>query len=165
MDRVVVSVVKCRSRCGNGVCATVTSLRRAGGKAHSGRRCPAPRALGIIKTEREALYLLKFFLPRFHDLSVEEKIATVLHELYHIDPKFNGELRHFNGRHWVHGPSQGAYEKAYNCLKHDILRQRDAMRELFLDCTFATLIRRFGTIYGTRCHVDAAGGQGVQTVA
>ena len=38
------------------------------------------------------LYLLSFYLPRFLKLPWREKLATVIHELWHVNPQFNGDL-------------------------------------------------------------------------
>ena len=58
---------------------------------------------------RELLYIFNVMAPRFLNLSVMEKINTVMHELYHIDPRFNGDVRRFPGRNWQHG-NMKAYE-------------------------------------------------------
>ena len=39
---------------------------------------------------REILYLVTFCLPRFLDLTFDEKFVTIFHELFHIGPSFNG---------------------------------------------------------------------------
>lgn len=52
---------------------------------------------------REILYYMYFMLPRFFGLSLRQKVETVVHELYHIDPSFNGDLRRFKGRSPLHG--------------------------------------------------------------
>lgn len=47
---------------------------------------------------REIYYLVTFCLPRFQDQTLENKLVTVFHELYHISPEFNGDLRRHQGR-------------------------------------------------------------------
>lgn len=150
MDRVILSVARCRSSKCKGVYANITSLRFPQGADRVERNGRVYRWPRILKNGREALYLMRFYLPRFHDLSLEEKVATILHELHHIDPKFNGEFRKFDGRRWAHGPSQKAFEAMFASLKRDILKQPGALCDLFLDCRFATLLKRFGHIYGDR---------------
>ena len=149
MDRVVLSVVKCRTENGHGVYANITSLRYPLGprKRASSEIYRWPK---IVKNGCEALYLIRFFLPRFHNLSYDGKVATILHELYHIDPKFNGEFRNFGGKRWAHGPSQRAYEDMYSTLKGSILESSDPVCDFFLNCRFAALLRRVGDIYGDR---------------
>lgn len=150
MDRVVLSVAKCRSKSSRGLQASISSLRFPNGRCEengSGRVYRCPR---VKKGGREALYLIKFYLPRFHDLSVEDKVGTILHELYHIHPKFNGELRCFAGRNWAHGASHKKYEMMFKCLKRDILKRRDPFTDVFLNCKFRALLKRFGDVYADR---------------
>jgi len=149
MDRVVVSVVRCRSR-RPGVYAAIASLRYPRGRAERAvcRTCRWPV---WSKNGADCLYLLRFFLPRFHNLPVHEKVATILHELHHIHPRFNGEFRRFEGRNWAHGRSRKDFERLYSDLKSDIMEQKDSMHELFLETSFATLMRRFGDVYGLKC--------------
>ena len=49
---------------------------------------------------REMLYLLSFYMPRFQNLSFSEKLITILHELWHISPDFDGDLRRLAGRRY-----------------------------------------------------------------
>ena len=65
-------------------------------------------------------YVMDFYVPVFFNLSFREKLVTVLHELYHISPKFDGELRTFKGRSYQHGPSKEKYDNymEYLCDKY-----------------------------------------------
>lgn len=150
MERVVLVAAACRSRSRRGTYASIMSLRYPYGrslKSRSGRLGKWPT---VKKDGRDALYLIKFYLPRFHNLNVEEKVSTILHELFHINPKFNGEFRCFDGRNWAHGGCEAEFEKLYEPLKRDILKKRSPFRELFLGCRFPTLLKRFGDIYADR---------------
>src|SRR5712692_3104160 len=40
----------------------------------------------------EILYLVYFFMPRFGDLSYRQGLETVVHELYHISSRFDGDI-------------------------------------------------------------------------
>jgi len=59
---------------------------------------------------REMLYLLTFCLPRYLDQSFDEKLVTVFHELYHVSPGFDGDLRRHPGRYTVHSHSKAHYD-------------------------------------------------------
>ncbi len=65
-------------------------------------------------------YIMDFYVPVFLSLPFREKLVTVFHELYHISPKFDGELRIFKGRAYQHGPSKEKYDKymEYLCDKY-----------------------------------------------
>jgi len=60
----------------------------------------------------EMLYIVYFLVPRFLNLSLREKLITIFHELYHISPEFNGDIRRFSGKNYAHGSSR----KRYNVL-------------------------------------------------
>ena len=59
---------------------------------------------------REMLYVLTFCLPRFLDQPFDEKLVTVFHELYHVSPAFDGDLRRHPGRYAVHSHSKDRYD-------------------------------------------------------
>ena len=94
MRRVAVSFSQARSGTRAGMYATLTPLRFPGGRIHTVRR---GRKWGMQKVKdhngEEMLYILNFYLPRFLDLPFREKLDTVVHELWHIGPKFDGDLR------------------------------------------------------------------------
>ena len=66
---------------------------------------------------QEFLYILTFYLPRFMDLSFREKLITVFHELWHISPQFDGDLRRHPGRCYAHTSSQKEYDAEMEVLQ------------------------------------------------
>jgi hypothetical protein len=56
---------------------------------------------------REYDYVITFCLPRFWELSYEDKLTTVIHELYHIAPEADGGLRQMGVRKYAHGSRRG----------------------------------------------------------
>ena len=58
--------------------------RRRSSRAAAGRTWTLER---LYEGDREMLYILTFYLPRFLDHSFREKLITVFHELYHISPE------------------------------------------------------------------------------
>ncbi|HEY6838555.1 MAG TPA: hypothetical protein VI389_07430, partial [Geobacteraceae bacterium] len=50
-----------------------------------------------------------FLVPRFFNLPLREKLITIFHELYHISPLFDGDLRRFPGKNYAHGSSTRRY--------------------------------------------------------
>ena len=60
---------------------------------------------------RVIFYLLTCYLPRFLDHTFREKLVTIFHELYHISPLFDGDLRRMGGRYHVHSHSQKEYDR------------------------------------------------------
>ncbi|MBN1394297.1 MAG: hypothetical protein JW959_04690 [Pirellulales bacterium] len=111
MSRVAIGFAQTRLAGSQGLHATLSPMRFAGGRLHLFRR---KRRWGMQRLfapdGREMLYILTFYLPRFLDLPFREKLTTVLHELWHIGPKFDGDLRRLGGRCHAHGPSQKQYD-------------------------------------------------------
>lgn len=57
----------------------------------------------------EMLYVVYFLVPRFLNLPFREKLITLFHELFHISPEFNGDIRRFPGKNYAHGGSTRKY--------------------------------------------------------
>ncbi|HMP05977.1 MAG TPA: hypothetical protein PJ982_06485 [Lacipirellulaceae bacterium] len=152
MSRVAVGIRRARQRTAHGVFATLTPLRFAGGAAihvRRGRRYRIPPL--VDPAGRELLYLLNFYLPRFLDLSLEAKLSTVVHELWHIGPQFDGDLRRHAGRCYAHGPSQHVYDAAMDRLAQQWLAA-DPPEHLYEFLTFRhdELAAAHGGIRGQR---------------
>lgn len=152
LDYVAISLCRTRRQSPYGVFASLTPLRFEGGtqeRVVRGRRYRTERCLD--PDGREYLYILSFYLPRFQNLSVEEKLSTVVHELWHIGPRFDGDLRRHEGRCYAHGPSQRNYN-----AKMDQLAQRwlafdpPAYLYEFLTLDFAELTAGHGRVVGRR---------------
>jgi hypothetical protein len=152
MSRVAVSFSQTRRAGSQGMFASLTPLRFAGGQMHVIRR---KRRWGIQRLfdpdGLEMLYILTFYLPRFLDLPLREKLATVLHELWHIGPKFDGDVRRLGTRCFAHGPSQKQYDLHVEALL-DRWRSLGPPEELygFLRCNFRELSARHGRVFGRK---------------
>lgn len=97
------------------------------------------------------LYVIYFTLPRFMDRPLHEKLVTIFHELYHISPAFDGDIRRFPGRNFAHGAST----KRYNLLMADLVEQYRQLpgseaRIAFLDADMAGLRLRYRAIVGRK---------------
>ncbi|MEN1678463.1 MAG: hypothetical protein AAGJ46_02645 [Planctomycetota bacterium] len=111
MQRVAVGFCQARKRVPHGLQASLTPLRFEGGaetKRIRGRLVTSQKL--IDGSGRDYLYLLQFYLPRFFDHPFEEKLVTIVHELWHISPAMDGDLRRMAGRCYVHGHSQKAFD-------------------------------------------------------
>ena len=98
MPRVAVTFAQTRSRVSHGMQAKLTPLRFENGALITRRRGRSWTVQRLFCGEQEMLYILTFYLPRFLQHSFREKMITVLHELYHISPDFNGDIRRLEGR-------------------------------------------------------------------
>lgn len=61
----------------------------------------------------EILYIIYFYIPKFFNLSVGDKVKVIFHELYHINPEFNGDIRRMGNFKSAHGHSRKAFEEKY----------------------------------------------------
>lgn len=152
MRRVAVRACQVRCRGLHGVQATLTPLRFAGGElemVRRGRRYTVERLYDA--DGREMLYLLSFYLPRFLNHSLEEKLATVCHELWHIGPSFGGDLRRHEGRCYAHGPSEQQYHAAMiELARHWLALGPPAELHAPLRCNFRQLASRYGRVLGAK---------------
>ena len=110
LSRVGIGFCQTRRQGRFGMHASLTPLRFPGGQAQRVRRGRTWRIQRVELDGREMLYLLNFYLPRFLDLPFAEKLTTVAHELWHIGPRFDGDLRRFGGRCYAHSGSQRRYD-------------------------------------------------------
>ena len=119
----------------------------------------------MLLGEREMLYILTFYLPRFLDQPFHEKMVTVLHELFHVSPEFNGDIRRLGGRYHVHSHSQQEYDCEMGRLakKYLSLQPPPELYE-WLDWDFRKLHHQAGGRAGTEDpnpQTDSAGEVGV----
>jgi hypothetical protein len=121
MPRVLVSFTPSRNPSRYGLQARVTPLRFRDG-ALTRRHGPTEYQVQRFFVDgHEMLYVLTFCLPRFLDQPFREKLVTVFHELYHVSPEFNGDLRRHPGRYAVHSHSKASYDSRMGELVRDYL--------------------------------------------
>jgi len=99
----------------------------------------------------EMLYALQLYLPRFCERTLEEKLTTLCHELYHISLEFDGYLRRLPGRTWQHGRSRKQYDELMRGMVAKYLAAGPPEELLdFLKLDFDGLRREHGAISGKR---------------
>jgi hypothetical protein len=151
VGRILVCFSQTRRAGAHGTHAAIFPMRLEGGaeeKTLDGVQWRTPR---MTVDGVDMLYALQLYLPRCCDRPFEEKIATLCHELYHISPKFDGDLRRFPGRNWQHGSSRKRYDELMESLTGKYLAS-DPPEELlaFLKLDFEGLREAYGDITGTR---------------
>lgn len=138
-----------------GSLAKIHPLRFAGGersvKARRGRRSVLCTMPSITHRGEEMLYVIYFLIPRFLELSFREKMITIFHELYHISPACDGDIRRFPGRNYAHGSST----KSYNLLMGQLVDRYletipDRFALNFLEGNLAALRSRHSAIVARR---------------
>jgi len=152
LDRVAIGFCQTRKPVAHGLYASLTPLRFAGGREHTvrrGRKWAIQRL--VDESGTDMLYLLSFYLPRFLDQSLRHKLVTVVHELWHISPQFDGDLRRFAGRCYAHGSSQKRYDTDVERLVDRWLAvDPPASIYAFLRYDFRGLVARYGKVYGAK---------------
>ncbi|MDR0870010.1 MAG: hypothetical protein LBN39_04375 [Planctomycetaceae bacterium] len=152
ISRVAVSFSQTKNAAPYGIFASTTPLRFQNGAltlAKRGRqwtlqRCYRPDGI-------EYLYILYFYVPRFIELKLSQKLETIIHELYHISPDFNGDLRRFAGRCFAHGSSQKKYDKTVREMTDHWLKQEPPAEVWdFLRYNYRELEAAYGKLFGTR---------------
>ncbi len=144
-------VSQARSRSRYGVYAQCHALRFKHGKREHLTRdgyawvWPETRVRG-----HEMLYYITYFLPRFLDQQPRERLHTLLHELYHIHPQFNGDLRRFPGRNEFHGNRHEDFDGVVDRMVEESLPHIDLERFPFLTLAFDELVMRHGSVVGNK---------------
>ena len=67
----------------------------------------------IVHNNIEIKYLIYYYHPKFFDISAREKVNVMFHELYHINPEFNGDIRRMGKVKKAHGHSKKSFEEKY----------------------------------------------------
>lgn len=152
MERVALSFSQARRDSRHGMLAKLTPLRFEGGELTTFRNGQSWTIQRLYCGACEQWYILSVYLPRFFDLPFEEKLNTLVHELYHISPQFNGDIRRFTGRCYAHSSDHRAYDETVEQLTRQYLRRRSPRSKLlqFLHHDFATLRQAHGSVYGAQ---------------
>ena len=151
LDRVAINLCQARKDVSHGLYASLTPLRFEEGASQAklrGRRYSVDSVCDQMG--REYLYILSFYLPRFMNTSLEEKLSTVIHELWHISPEFNGDLRRHEGRCYAHGSSQRHYDAQMDRFAQNwlALSPPEHLYE-FLVGSFEDLVAEHGKVTGS----------------
>jgi len=110
LEYVLLGISRARTRRPFGLQAKVTPMRFKHGALTQRRRGWIYQVQQFSVNGVGMLYLLSFCLPRFQDLGFDEKMITIFHELFHISPEFNGDLRRHEGRYYQHSHSKKKYD-------------------------------------------------------
>jgi len=151
MSRVAVGFSQTKNSESFGIFASTTPLRFENGEPfHQSRGRTWMVQRHFRPDGLEYLYILCFYVPRFIELPLSQKLDTIVHELYHVNPLFNGDLRRFAGRRFAHG-SKKRYDQTVNRLVQCWLKQ-DPPGGIweFLCYNYRDLTAKYGKLTGTR---------------
>lgn len=148
--RVAFSWSQTRKAVAHGIYATLTPLRFRGGALAQRRRGQTWVTQRVVDhAGRDYLYLMTFYLPRFLNCPAQEKLETLVHEMWHVGPQFDGDLRRHAGRCYAHGPSKAAFDAKVASLTREYLdtSPRQELME-FLRHDHRGLCERYGRVVG-----------------
>jgi hypothetical protein len=149
VPHILVGYTQASTNRAHGLQARVTPMRFAGGvrqRRHHGAIYEIQR---YFLDDHEYFYLLTFCLPRFLDQDYDSKLLTIFHELYHIGPRFDGDLRRHEGRYHLHSHSKGEYDQEMAKFARAYLNHKpDPALTAFLRLNFQQLRQRHGKIVG-----------------
>jgi hypothetical protein len=149
VGRVMFAVTQARSGRQHGLQARVTPLRFTAGCLTRQRRGVCYQVQRFVVADSDMLYLMTFCLPRFLEQDFDDKFITLFHELFHISPEFDGDLRRHAGRYAIHSHSQRGYDKQMAALAREYLASKpDPALHGFLRLNFAQLQARHGSVIG-----------------
>jgi hypothetical protein len=148
--RILVAISRSRNNKRYGLQAKLVPLKFQGGRRiiHTSGDwyCKMPP---LWHEGQEILYVIYFCLPRFQNLDFDEKLTIVFHELYHINPTFNGDIRRFPGKYYQHSHSEKEYDKIVQSLSADYFRSPQSKKLAgFLRYSHEELCREHGDIVG-----------------
>ncbi len=140
----------------NGVVAKLRPLRFEGGSTTRVIRGTKYLAPEVSVGGNDILYIVYFHLPRFlNHGNHRNKLATVLHELYHISPLFNGDIRRFSGKNYAHGNSRKSYDGLITKYTEEYLKLTDRPElSAFLKYRYSELKRKYGAVYGDMIRIS-----------
>ena len=98
---------------GGGIYGKLVPLKFKDGSStlqYRGKYYTMPR---IINKGIQQLYIIYFYTPKFFDLSPLEKLRVIFHELYHISPEFNGDIRRMGSFKAAHGSSTKRFNSKF----------------------------------------------------
>jgi predicted metallopeptidase len=147
--RILFGFTQARNGRSHGLQARVTPMRFRGGQLVRRHRGINYQVQRFVVDNEDMLYLMTFCLPRFLNQSFDDKLVTLFHELYHISPQFDGDLRRHAGRYAVHSRSQRRYDQHMARLARAYLRSEpDPKLHAFLRLDHRELRRRHGRVVG-----------------
>lgn len=149
MADVAVAFAQARRNVSHGLQAKLTPMRFERGAETVIRDGEEWCVQKLIVDGREMLYILTFYLPRLLNLPFQEKLTTIFHELYHISPDFDGDIRRFGGHFYVHSHSQAEYDAQMEVYSREYLAAGPPESLFdFLRFDFKTLQKHYGGVVG-----------------
>jgi predicted metallopeptidase len=147
INRMLICCASNRSDSRGGIYGKLVPLKFEGGSDiinFHGRTYTIPK---IIHNNIEIRYLIYYYHPKFFDISAREKVNVMFHELYHISPDFNGDIRRMGKFKKAHGHSKKSIEEKYLVYAEEFYRYvKETPYHAFLEMSSRDLQNSFKKI-------------------
>jgi hypothetical protein len=151
INRLLVCIAYNRQRGRGGTFGKLVPLKFKGGLDvvhYRGEYYSMPR---IFHRGKRLLYLVYFYIPMFFNLSPQEKLAVIFHELFHINPDFNGDIRRLGNAGSIHGYSRITFNSLFERELVSFCEYvRGAPSIDFLGMNAEYLKKSYSRVYGQR---------------
>jgi predicted metallopeptidase len=108
----------------------------------------------VLNNGVEQLYIIYFYYPKFFNLPPHEKLRVIFHELYHVSPEFNGDIRRMSRGKASHGGSRKNFDRLFEEERRDFFEYVAATPFMnFLDMDALLLEQTFGRVRARRMKV------------
>lgn len=153
-NQVVLALSNTRNKSLYGTFAKIVPLRFPDGsdsKIHKGniyrfQQLPVPGGY--------ALYVIYFYFPRFFLHPFEKRLLTLIHELYHISPKFDGTVRRIGSR--AHGASRNKFNDNLQPIIDNYMRKLPDDDMLRIMRTDLPTLQQQGNLFAARISMPKA---------
>lgn len=150
-DRILVCTGSNRQNSGGGTFGKLVPLKFKDGSdilKHRGRFYTMPK---ILNNGNEILYIIYFYIPKFFDLPSKDKLNVIFHELYHISPEFNGDIRRMGKVKAAHGASKKVFDLKFREETERFYEYLSGMELIsFLEMNTKTMQETYKKIYARR---------------
>ncbi len=151
LSRISVCIASNRKNSRGGIYGKLVPLFFEGGAeqvTYRGRRYKMPP---VQRDGTRQKYLIFFYMPKFFDLNPREKLRVIFHELYHISPDFNGDIRRMTRGKAAHGHSRKEFDSHFEKELNEFFKfiQETPYRG-FLDLNSREFFTSFSKVKGRR---------------
>jgi hypothetical protein len=151
VNRIIVCIGSNKTGGRGGIYGKLVPLKFADGSNYLKYRGTCYAIPEISKNGTTCLYIIYFYMPKFFDLPWDEKLRVIFHELFHISPHFNGDIRKMGNVKTAHGHSRKGFESLYKDeLNNYLLYIQTSPHMGFLKMDTKSLFSRFKRVNGIR---------------
>ncbi|MEZ6139565.1 MAG: putative metallopeptidase [Zavarzinella sp.] len=146
--RIIFGITRTRQRTAHGIMARLIPLRGEEGSPYLWKKEQRYRYPTWEIGKVRILYLLEVYLPRFQNMPALQQLATVVHELYHVGPAFDGDFRRF-GKKGHHAGNVDSFHQTMVQWAHQYLNDLpEISNDPHLNQDWKALIKEFPQVVG-----------------